>query len=361
MAAVAAAFGIYAIARALVAEAYPWQRAFDDFFFLPETSRWLAAGRLGSDATFARVPLWHLMLGAHGACFGAYGVLVLQAWIVLATSAIYALWLEPGWRRGICWIPLLIFLLSPQILLYSRQAVNELFIGLLTVGVMWLGERRGRHAALGMGVLVGLAVCTKPAAGLLGIVALGYALRDRVGVAAALARIGAGFALVAVPLLGLAVWQRGTWLVDNTSAFNLSGMTLDEWRALPDAATRQAAGMTRWWETFANGPADYLGGAALRALDWLLRPSSADFAFFYPGYPIRWIVAADALAFAILIALGIAGTSRRDLFLWVYGLGWALACAFPLFTPRSPKIILMFPALLLAARGVERVSKRRRA
>ena len=71
------------------------------------------------------------------------------------------------------------FLLSPQILLYSRQTVNELWIGLLTMAVMLLGERRGARAALPMGVLVGLAACTKPVAGLTGLVAAGYALRDR--------------------------------------------------------------------------------------------------------------------------------------------------------------------------------------
>lgn len=353
--AVAAAFAIYALARALVASAYPWQRAFDDFFFLPETSRWLAAGRLGSDATFTRVPLWHLMLGAHLALFGRYGVLVLQAWIVLAASVTYSLWLDSGWRRSACWAPLVIFLLSPQILLYSRQAVNELFVGLLTLAVMVLGERRGRRAALSMGALVGLAVCTKLVAGLLGIVALGYALRDRVGMASSLARTALGFCLVAVPLLAFAGLQRESWLLDNTSAFNLSGMTLEEWRALPDAATRHAVGMARWWETFSGRPGGYLAGAGLRALDWLLRPSSADFALFYPGYPLRWIVTADAAAFAILIALGIVGSSRRDAFVWLYCLGWVLACAFPVFTPRSPKVILMFPALLLAARGVERL------
>jgi hypothetical protein len=133
-------------------------------------------------------------------------------------------------------------------------------------------------------------------------------------------------------------------------------MTLEEWRALPDAATRQAVGLALWWETFSGRPGGYLAGAGLRALDWLLRPSSADFALFYPGYPLRWIVAADVAAFAALITLAIVGSSRRDAFLWLYCLGWVLACAFPEFTPRSPKVVLMFPALLLAARGVERLT-----
>jgi 4-amino-4-deoxy-L-arabinose transferase-like glycosyltransferase len=195
-------------------------------------------------------------------------VLVLQLWIVLVTTVIYALWLDSGSRRKACWIPLGIFLLSPQILLYSRQAVNELFVGLLTVAVMLLGERRGRRAALALGSLVGLALCTKLAAGLLGIVALGYLLRERgrERIAPSLARATVGFALVAVPLLVFAALQRGSWLLDNTGAFNLSGMTLAEWRALPDAATRQAVGMARWWETFSSQPGAYLAGTATRAI-----------------------------------------------------------------------------------------------
>jgi len=39
--------------------------------------------------------------------------------------------------------------------------------------------------------------------------------------------------------------------------------------------------------------------------------------------------------------------------------GWTAACAFPLFTPRSPKVVLLFPLLLLAERGVARIAARR--
>ena len=192
------------------------------------------------------------------------------------------------------------------------------------------------------------------------LIAVPSALRDTTRRTPALARLALGIALAALPLLAFAVWQRGDWLIDNTTAFNLSGMSLEEWRALPDAATRQAAGMARFREVFAADPAGYLAAAAGRALGWLVRPSSLDLGTFYSGYPLRVVAAADAAAFAIPGVLAIAGTRRRGAFVWLYVAGWTAACAFPLFTPRSPKVILLFPLLLLAERGVERISTRQR-
>jgi hypothetical protein len=351
------AFAVYALARVWISHEVPWRRAFDDGFFIPETIRWLRGGHLGEDATFARVPLWHLLLGAHYTVFRTHALPVLQGWIVLASIAVYAAWVGPRATR-VRWLPLLVFVLSPQILLYSRQSVNELWIGLLTMGVMLLGDRGGARAALPMGVLVGLAACTKPAAGLTGLVALGYALRDPSPRAPALARLAAGTALVALPLLGYAVWLRGDLLVDNTTAFNLSGMTVEAWRALPDAAARQAEGMARFREVFAAEPLGYLVAAGGRAVDWLVRPSSLDFGRFYQGYPIAWVGAADAAAFAILGLLALVGTTRRNAVVWLLVAGWTAACAFPLFTPRSPKVVLLFPLLLLAERGVARIEER---
>jgi hypothetical protein len=352
------AFAVYALARVWISHEVPWRRAFDDFFFIPETIRWLRGGHLGEDATFARVPLWHLMLGAHYALFRNHALPVLQGWIVLASIAVYAAWVGPRAAR-VRWLPLFVFLLSPQILLYSRQTVNELWIGLLTMAVMFLGERRGARAALPMGVLVGLAACTKPVAGLTGLVAAGYALRDRSPRAPALARLALGVAFAALPLLGYAVWLRGDLLVDNTTAFNLSGMSVDAWRALPDAAARQAEGMARFRDAFSPDPLGYVAGAGGRAVDWLVRPSSLDFRRFYRGYPIAWVGAADTAAFAILALLALVGTTRRDAFVWLLVAGWTAACAFPLFTPRSPKVVLLFPLLLLAERGVARIAARR--
>lgn len=147
--------------------------------------------------------------------------------------------------------------------------------------------------------------------------------------------------------------ERG-WLVDNTTAFNLSGMSLEEWRALPDAATRQAVGLARFREAFWGDPAGYLAAAALRAVDWWLRPSSLDLGMFYEGYPLLLVGAADVAAFALLGALALLGTRRRDAFVWLWATGWTAACAFPLFTPRSPRIVLLFPMLLLAERGAAR-------
>jgi len=354
-AAVLCAFALYAAARVWLANAFPWHRAFDDDFFLPETFRWIGGkGYLGEKATFARVPVWHWLLGAHFELFRRYGLVVLQAWIVLGAIAVYAAWVDAGRGRA-RWLPLLVFVLSPQILLYSRQGVNELWIGLLTLCVMLLGERRGTAAALPMGALVGLALCTKPAAGLLAIAAAGYALRGAQRPAIALARVALGGALVALPILAWTAWERGTWLLDNTTAFNLSGMSVKEWRALPDAATREAAGLARFHEAFAADPAGYLAAAAARAVDWLARPSSLDLRHFYPDYPSAWIGAGDVLAFAGLAALAVVGTRRRDAFLWSMAAAWTLACAFPVFTPRSPKIVLLFPILLLAERGVVRL------
>jgi hypothetical protein len=335
----------------------PWQPAFDDFWFLPETSRWVAAGRLGTDATFARVPLWHGALALSLVLFQSKALLVLQGGIVLATIAGFASWVGPAARAAV-WLPLAVFLLSPQILLYSRQSVNELFIGALAVAIMLLGERRGARAALPLGALVGVAACTKPVAALLGILALGYALRGGARAVPTLARLALGFALVVVPVFVFAGVQRGSWLFDNTAAFNLSGLSLEEWQALPDAATRQQAGMERWREQFSAAPFGYLASACGRAVVWLLRPSSLDFGLFYPGYPLVPLAAGDVLAFAALSLLAAFGTTRRDAFVWWLLAGLVAACAFPLFTPRSPKIIWLFPALLLAARGAQRVSDR---
>ena len=355
-AAVLCAFGLYAAMRTWLADTVPWHRAFDDDFFLPETFRWIGGkGYLGEKATFARVPVWHWLLGAHFEVFRRYGLVVLQAWIVLGAIALYAAWVGAGRGRA-RWLPLLVFVLSPQILLYSRQGVNELWIGLLTLGVMLLGERRGAAAALPMGALVGLALCTKPAAGLLAIAAAGYALRGAPRPASALARVAIGAALVAAPILAWTAWERGSWLLDNTTAFNLSGMSVKEWRALPDAATRQEVGLARFREAFDADPAGYLAAATARAADWLARPSSLDLGRFYPAYPMAWIGAADTVAFALLAALAAVGTRRRDAFLWILAAAWTIACAFPVFTPRSPKIVLIFPMLLLAERGVVRLA-----
>ncbi|HVN38787.1 MAG TPA: hypothetical protein VMW19_11530 [Myxococcota bacterium] len=354
--AVLCVFALYAAARVWLSDAFPWHRAFDDDFFLPETFRWIGGkGYLGEKATFARVPVWHWLLGAHFEVFRSYGLVVLQAWIVLGAIALYAAWVGAG--RGLArWLPLLVFALSPQILLYSRQGVNELWIGLLTLGVMLLGERLGAAAALPMGALAGLALCTKPAAGLIAVAAAGYALRGAPRPAAALARVAIGAALVAVPILAWTAWERGSWLLDNTTAFNLSGMSVQEWRALPDAATREAVGLARFREAFAADPRGYLTAAAARAVRWLVRPSTLDLSHFYPDYPKAWLGAGDAVAFALLAALAVVGTRRRDAFLWSMAAAWTAACAFPYFTPRSPKIVLLFPMLLLAERGVVRLA-----
>jgi hypothetical protein len=355
-AAVLCVFALYAAARAWLADTLSWHRALDDDFYLPETFRWIAGqGYLGEKATFARVPVWHWLLGAHFEVFGRYGLVVLQAWIVLGAIAIYAAWVGAGRGRA-RWLPLVVFVLSPQILLYSRQGVNELWIGLLTLGVMLLGERRGAAAALPMGALVGLALCTKPSAGVLAIAAAGYALRGAPRPAFALARVALGAAIVALPILAWTAWERGGWLLDNTSAFNLSGMSVKEWRALPDAATRHEVGLSRFREAFDADPVGYLTAAAARAIDWLVRPSSLDLGRFYPEYPMAWIGAADTLAFALLAGLAVVGTRRRDAFLWILVAAWTVACAFPAFTPRSPKIVLIFPMLLLAERGVVRLA-----
>jgi hypothetical protein len=355
---IAVAFAVFLLARFAVATAVPWQMAFDDFFYLPETQRWLAAGRLGTDGVFLRVPLWNLLLGANFALFGvAHGLLILQGGIVLTAVACQVVWarrVAPGSRAAL-WLPLMIFLLSPQILLYSRQAVNELLIGLLSMLLILVGERRGIRAALALGALVGLATMTKLPGVMLGAVALVYVLREASQRAPGLLRLGLGFVAVVLPLVALVVVQRDSWILSNSSAFTLSGISLDAWYAQPDPAARQSHAMALWWAQLAGDPHGYLAGFSTRAGSWLLHPSSEGFALFYSGYPIRWIMAADSFAFIALTGLAALGTRRRDAFLWLLYLGWTVACTFPLATPTTPKIILLFSSVLLATRGVVRL------
>ena len=242
---------LYAIVRVGVAMLVPWQMAFDDFFYIPETRRWMAAGGLGDDGVFRRVPLWNLILGAHFTIFGVrIGILVLQAWVVAAATALgfWAVRSSKSDRSIAGYVPLLAFVLSPQLVLYARQAVNELFIGLLVMGVMALGTRPTARRAVCMGALVGLAAMTKLVAALALVVAAGYlvAERKRLPLRASLPCLAAGFLAASVPLALFAMVSRDSLLLDNTAAYSLGGVALEEWKALADPVARYQEGMARW-------------------------------------------------------------------------------------------------------------------
>ena len=65
------------------------------------------------------------------------GIAVLQG-IVVAAAAALGVWAArrvQGVPDAVRFAPLAVFLLSPQLLLYARQAVNELFLGALVMAL----------------------------------------------------------------------------------------------------------------------------------------------------------------------------------------------------------------------------------
>jgi len=132
----------YLFGRAWIASTWPYQQGFDDFDHIPAALEWAQHQRLTRDGLFLRVPLWHILLGSFFLVFGTTaGLFVLQASIVWGTLLAYLTYVERVLHRdawGILLLPPLVFVSSPQVLLYGRHAVNEPFLGLLAVPV----ERR---------------------------------------------------------------------------------------------------------------------------------------------------------------------------------------------------------------------------
>lgn len=357
---VAMPFAAYAIGLSAVSTLVPYAPALDD----PE---WLALGRyfaehgvLDPDGLFRRVPLWQILLGTAIALFGERGgVVLLQAACVLVVFLVLAARAREGRATaGSTLIVACIFALSPQALLYSRHAANELFIGALAVLVLALVDRAERRRALAAGGLVACAAMTKLAALALALPALWFLGRGRPGRGGRLASFAGGFFAVAFPLVLLALVQRG-WPLDDTSAFNLGSLDAESWAAAPSVSERSTAALDSFEERWGAGPVGYLGDAGLRGLGWLMRPGSLDLLYWLPGYPPRIVEAADVGVFFVVLVLAVLATTRASFGYWLLPLALWVACSLPQKTPYSPRVTALVPLLLLAPAGLDWLWRRR--
>ena len=356
---IGALFALHLAALAAVYALLPWHLAFDDAFHIQDGLLFARSFSLRDDGLFLRVPLWPIVLGTSFSIFGMRaGLFVLQATIVL--TSIVCFWRYRGREARMPFErpeALLVgaFVLSPQLLLYSRHAVNELWIGLLAMGVMLLCKRLDATRCLLLGAVVAAAGMTKIVAFALAAPVAVCLLRAEAPRLRKVAWCLGGAALVFLPLLGLHWAERGIWLLDNTGAYQLSTLSLAEWRGIDGAAARQAAGMASFWEAITSQPLAYAQGFAERAVTWLLRPSSADFASFFPSYPRLPIRIADEALFLGFGALAALGTTRREAPIWLFVAAVWLASTFPSHTPYTPRLIVLFPWLLLAPAGLQRL------
>jgi hypothetical protein len=104
-----------------------------------------------------------------------------------------------------------------------------------------------------------------------------------------------------------------------------------------------------------------VAGAFRRLALWLARPASADFALFVPGFPTAVVGVWEHAVFWGLLGLAALGTTRASTPIWIFMLAVPLACAFPPHVPFVPKLMPLFPALLLAPQGVLRLLRPRRS
>jgi hypothetical protein len=354
--AVALPFAAYAALLAAACLFVPYRPALDDPEIQHLARHWVEHGRLAADGLFVRVPLWQMLVGSANALFGERaGIVVLQAAIVFAALCLFARRNSREGALGAGAVALaLLFASSPQLVLFSRHTANELFVGTLAMAAFVLGERVDARRAAALGAVVAAAMMTKLAAAVLLVPAILQLRAARATLAPARGawRFALGFGGVALPLYVLAVSQRGFWLLDNTSAFNLGSLDQETWRALGDAALRQRAGMESFWATLGADPVAYASAAAARALDWLLHTGSLDLFLWIEGYPQSAVEIGDALAFFGVLTLALLGTTRRTALVWIFPLAIWAACSFPQKTPYSPKIAILFPLLLLAPAGL---------
>jgi hypothetical protein len=353
----------FLVCHLLIVSHYPYRQGFDDFDHIPAAIQWSEHQSLSDDGLFLRVPFWPMLLGTVYHVFAPRvhaAILVLQAAIILATIGCCLVFVHKelgASMQMVCFFPILLFSISPQTLLYARHAVNEPFIGLLAVLIMLVGTAGYGKKPLLLGVLCGMAWMTKIISVLLALPALGY-IGYRKGVKRALRDVLIfllGMALIAVPLYALHFSQRGSVRMDTTSAFNLSSYTPQEWLALGDHAARYSAGIQDWRETFWASPTAYLEGFLGRLVHWVERPSSADFAHFYADYPHRLIQLWDQVVLLTLLILAVIGTRKRHALIWTFPIAIALGSTFPQHTPFSTKVILIYPAVLLAPLGLQRI------
>ena len=370
--AVAVPFLVYAIALALVSALFPYRPALDDNEWLYLAHSVAERGQLAADGVFMRVPLWQLMLGSlvgwagdRASVLGLQAVAVLGAFVLLARRRLpdVATSGSARWHHSAMWVGLL-FAVSPQLVLYSRHAATELWIGLFAMAVVSIGERSDsfdvRRAGL-LGLVIGAATMTKLAAAVLALPALLYLwhARERLPALHGLAAAAAGFAVVVVPLVVLTVVQRGLPL-DDTSAFNLGPLDIEAWEAAGGSAARSALSMQAFGDLFASDPLGYLIGIAGRAVDWFAWPSSLDLRVWIPEYPPLSVELLDQGVFFSVVTLAILGTTRRSWPAWIFPVALWMACSLGQKTPHSPKVAILFPLLLLAPAGLDVLRSMRR-
>jgi len=362
------AAALFLAAFAGLISATPFRPGFDDVEHLTAALHWRDHLRLDAAGPFVRVPLWQVLLGTLFRWLPpGLAVALLQCTAVLVAIALCLRHLgrlpAPRPLPLLAAAPVFAFALSPQALLYARHPVNEPWVGLLAMGVLYLGVSAGRGRALGMGLLCGTAVMTKLMAGALLLPAAVFAWRGvpREGRARALALLALGAAVAAGPLAALHALQRPGAPLDDTSAFTLSRYTPQQWVALGPPTERQRAGLAEFREHFGSDPAGYLAGAGRRLARWLARPATADFALFVPGFPTAAVGAWEHAVFWSLMGLAALGTTAASAPIWLFLAAVPLACAFPPHVPFVPKLIPLFPALLLAPQGVLRLLRPRRS
>jgi hypothetical protein len=359
---------LFLTAFAVLISTTSFHLGFDDAEHVTAALHWRDHLRLETGGPFVRVPLWQVLLGTLFAWLPpGLAVALFQCAVVLVAIALAVRHLarlpEPRPLPLLAAAPVFAFALSPQVLLYGRHPVNEPWVGLLAMGVLYLGTGSARGRAFGMGLLCGAAAMTKLMAGALLVPAAVFAWRGkprerRVG---ALALLSLGAAVAAGPFAALHAVQRPGAPLDDTSAFTLSRYTPRQWVALGPAAARQRAGMAEFREHLGSDPAGYLAGAAGRLGLWLARPATADFALFVPGFPTAAVGAWEHAVFFALLGLAALGTTAASAPIWIFLVAVALACAFPPHMPFVPKLIPVFPALLLAPQGVLRLLRPRRS
>jgi len=352
-------FALYAVGLAVVSALVPYAPALDDPEWLALARHFADTGTLDPEGLFRRVPLWQILLAASTSLLGdRSGVVLLQAASVLTVFVALAHRAREGRATvGSTAAVACVFALSPQALLYSRHAANELFVGALSVLVLVLAERARGRRAVAVGALVGCAAMTKLAAAALALPAV-WLLRGRGDTGRRLAAFSAGVVLVVVPLASLALSQRG-WPLDDTSAFNLSQLDQRVWAGYATPSERSAAALASFEQRWSASPARYLADAAVRGGDWLMRPGSLDLRYWLPGYPPLGVEVADVVVFFGVLVLAVLASTRSTLVYWLFPLVLWIACSFPQKTPYSPRVTALMPLLLLAPAGLDWLRRRR--
>lgn len=356
--AVAAFLGAWAVLVATLA----YHPGFDDGEHLRAALLWAGEGRLDAQGIFVRVPLFAVLLGTlFHALEPLKALFAFQLAVVAAALALFfrhaRLAAGPAGATPASLATVLLLAWSPLVLLYTRHAVNELFIGLLAMGVLTLGLHPVRGRAVWLGLLCGAAGMTKLMALALVAPALIFLLRGLPGRRAAgeAARFAAGLAAVVVPLVTLHLVQRPGLPLDTTSAFNLSGYDANEWVALGGPLERYHAGLAHWRESLTGDPLGYAAGVGRRLARWTLRPATADFAYYYPDFPTGPVGIWEQVSLAALLLLAAVGTTRASAPIWLFHAAVLASSVLPMHVPFTPKVMLVFPSLLLAPAGVDRL------